>query len=113
MGLSRAPKRGGLCNYVRRKDLTIIMSEIQCKPHNLILDNRKKLCLSGIDDVSGFNEETVSLSTQLGGLVVRGSNLHISKLNLDTGEVEIEGTVNSLQYTQSRQNKSFMQRIFN
>lgn len=89
------------------------MQEIQRKPHNLILDNRKKLSLSGVNDVSGFNEETVSLTTEMGGLVVRGTDLHISKLNLDTGEVEVEGTINSLQYIQSRQNKSFMQRIFN
>ncbi len=89
------------------------MQEIQRKPHNLILDNRKKLSLSGVNDVSGFNEETVSLTTEMGGLVVRGNDLHISKLNLDTGEVEVEGTINSLQYIQSRQNKSFMQRIFN
>lgn len=89
------------------------MQDTLKKPHNLILDSRKKLSLSGVNDVSGFNEETVSLTTEMGGLVIRGSNLHISKLNLDTGEVEIEGMINSLQYIQSRQNKSFMQRIFN
>ncbi|MGN0489184.1 MAG: sporulation protein YabP [Ruminococcus sp.] len=89
------------------------MQDTLKKPHNLILDSRKKLSLSGVEDVSGFNEETVSLTTEMGGLVIRGSDLHISKLNLDTGEVEIEGMINSLQYIQSRQNKSFMQRIFN
>lgn len=89
------------------------MQDTLKKPHNLILDSRKKLSLSGVNDVSGFNEETVSLTTEMGGLVIRGSDLHISKLNLDTGEVEIEGMINSLQYIQSRQNKSFMQRIFN
>ncbi len=88
------------------------MQEIKAKPHNLILDNRKKLSISGVNDVSCFNEETVSLTTEMGGLVVRGTDLHISKLNLETGEVEVEGTINSLQYIQIRQNKSFMQRIF-
>jgi len=88
------------------------MEDKKINNHNLILDNRKKLSLSGVRDVSGFNEETVSISTDLGGLIVKGSSLHISQLNLDSGDVEIEGNINSLQYTQSRQNKSVMQRIF-
>lgn len=88
------------------------MEEIKGKHHNLILDNRQKLSLSGVSDVSGFNEETVNVFTDLGGLVIKGSGLHISKLNLETGEVEVEGIINSLQYTQSKQNKSIMQRIF-
>ena len=82
------------------------------KHHNLILDNRQKLSLSGVNDVSGFNEETVNVFTDFGGLIIRGTSLHISKLNLDIGEVEIDGNINSLQYTQSSNNKSFMQRIF-
>lgn len=88
------------------------MEEIKGKHHSLILDNRKKLSLSGVKDVLGFNEETVSMATDLGGLIVKGSALHIGMLNLDSGEVEIEGNINSLQYTQSRQNKSVLQRIF-
>lgn len=88
------------------------MEEIKGKHHSLILDNRKKLSLSGVKDVIGFNEETVSMATDLGGLIVKGSTLHIGMLNLDSGEVEIEGNINSLQYTQSRQSKSVLQRIF-
>lgn len=87
------------------------MSEIN-KQHSIILDNRKKLCITGADDVLGFNEETVSVVTSLGNLVVRGSSLHINKLSLDIGEVEIEGVINSLQYTESKSSKSFMQRLF-
>ena len=82
------------------------------KPNSVILDNRKKLCVTGVDDVMGFNEETVSLTTSLGDLIVRGSSLHINKLNLDSGEVEVEGTVDSLQYTRSNKSKSFVQRLF-
>lgn len=88
------------------------MQENQTKPHSLILDNRKKLSLTGVLDVHGFNEETVSLRTSLGELVVRGNSLHISKLNLESGEVEIEGSVSSLGYLSSKQNKSLVQRLF-
>lgn len=88
------------------------MEEVKGKHHGLILDNRKKLSLSGVDDVFGFNEETVSVATNLGGLIIKGSSLHISMLNLDSGEVEIEGNISALQYTQSKQSKSVLQRIF-
>lgn len=88
------------------------MDEINTKQHNIILDNRKKLSITGADDVFGFNEETVSVSTSLGNLIVKGSSLHINKLNLDTGEVEIEGVINSLQYIESKNSKSILQRLF-
>lgn len=82
------------------------------KQHSIILDNRKKLCITGADDVLGFNEETVNVNTSLGNLIVRGSSLHINKLSLETGEVEIEGAINSLQYTEAKSSKSLMQRFF-
>ena len=82
------------------------------KPNSIILDNRKKLCITGVDDVMGFNEETVSVTTSMGNLIIRGSSLHINKLNLDSGEVEVEGKIDSLQYTESKQSKSFVQRLF-
>ena len=88
------------------------MQENFSKPHTMLLDNRKKLSLTGISDVLGFNEELVSIQTSLGDLIVRGSKLHISKLNLETGEVDIDGHINSLQYIESRDGKSFMQRLF-
>ena len=68
------------------------------KAHSLILDKRKKLNLTGVTDVMGFDEQTVSLSTDCGTLIVKGENLHINKLNLDSKDVCIDGTINSLQY---------------
>ncbi len=87
------------------------MQDKMPKPHSLVLDNRNKLSLTGVNDVLGFNEETVSVNTSMGDLIIRGTQLHINKLNLDTGEVEIDGKINSLQYTESKSNKSFMQRL--
>ena len=87
------------------------MQENVLTPHSLILDNRKKLSLTGVEDVSGFNEETVSLKTTAGGLIVKGSGLHIGRLDLDTGDVEIEGVINLLNYTDSKNDKGFIQRL--
>lgn len=55
--------------------------------------------LTGVRDVSGFDEQTVSLITEMGGLVIKGTGLHITRLSLDTGDVTVEGNVNAMQYT--------------
>ncbi len=76
------------------------------KKHNLILENRNILSLNGIDDVLGFDEETVTLSGNCGILIVKGEKLHISKLSLDTGEVNLDGKINAIIYTEDNKNKS-------
>ena len=68
------------------------------KPHLLTLDNRRLLTLTGVEDVSGFDEQTIHIKLADAALVVKGSSLHISKLNLDSGDVAIDGQINSLQY---------------
>ncbi len=79
--------------------------------HSLILDNRNTLNLSGVTDVAGFDEQTVNLVTECGVLIVKGENLHINKLNLDSKDVCIDGTINSLQYINSA-NKSIKSKLF-
>ena len=81
------------------------------KKHTLMLDNRSKLMITGAQDVNGFNEETVSVQTADGTLVIKGSGLHIEKLNLDTGDVCIEGKVSAMQYTGSA-SKSKLSKLF-
>ena len=79
--------------------------------HSLILDNRKKLTLTGVTDVMGFDEQTVSLATDCGTLIVKGENLHINKLNLDSKDVCIDGVINSLQYL-SQNTKTLKSKLF-
>lgn len=79
--------------------------------HSLILENRNTLNLSGINDVAGFDEQTVSLMTECGSLIVKGENLHINKLNLDSKDVSIDGTINSLQYLNTS-HKSIKSKLF-
>ena len=81
------------------------------KKHTLMLDNRSKLMITGTQDVNGFNEETVSVQTADGTLVIKGSGLHIEKLNLDTGDVCIEGKVSAMQYIGSA-SKSKLSKLF-
>lgn len=67
--------------------------------HNLILENRRKLSVSGIDEVESFNEEEIILRTKNNGvLLIKGMELHINKLNVDSGDVNILGEVTSMDY---------------
>lgn len=74
--------------------------------HNIILENREKLSISGVIDVESFNDEAVIVDTELGILVVRGEDLHISKLNLDSSELNIEGEIISCEYNDNEGSKS-------
>ena len=60
---------------------------------NLVLENREKLSITGVLDVLSFDDQVVILETELGLLNVKGENLKINKLSIDTNEVIIEGDV--------------------
>ncbi|MBR1483759.1 MAG: sporulation protein YabP [Ruminococcus sp.] len=82
------------------------------KKHSLMLDARSRLAITGAEDVSGFNEEAVSVRTCDGTLIIKGSNLHIDKLNLETGDVSVDGKINSLQYIGGNSKQSKLSRLF-
>ena len=73
---------------------------------NLILENRGKLSISGVNDVLNFDDQIVMVDTELGLLTVKGENIRITKLSLDTTEVIIEGEIASIAYSQNKQEKS-------
>ncbi len=66
--------------------------------HNLILENRKSLSISGITDVDSFDEKEISLYTQLGELTVQGRELHIDAMSVETGDMTITGDIWALIY---------------
>ena len=73
---------------------------------NIILENRRKLSISGVLDVLSFDDQIVILETDLGMLTVKGEDLRINKLSLDSTEVIIDGNINSLTYSQKQDGKS-------
>ncbi len=82
-------------------------------PHNCILEDRKRLSVSGVNNVESFDEETIIATTDCGELNIKGQNLHITKLSLEIGELSIEGSINALQYTDIvEKNSSFLSRVF-
>ena len=69
---------------------------------NLILENREKLSISGVLDVLSFDDQVVIVETELGLLTIKGENLRINKLSIDTSEVIVEGDIYSLSYSDSK-----------
>lgn len=59
--------------------------------HNLILEDRSAMNLSGVTDVDCFDERTIRLYTQLGELVIKGKNLHIDTVSVETGDMRVSG----------------------
>ena len=76
------------------------------KIQNLILENRKKLSISGVSDVLSFDDQIVILDTDLGMLTVKGDDLRINKLSIDTSEVVVEGNIYNLSYSEKQAHKS-------
>ena len=81
-------------------------------PYGLKMDGREKLELTGVKDVSGFDESAVMLSTAGGELTVRGSGLHIDRIDLDVGELTVRGSIEELCYEDKAPLGSFWSRMF-
>ena len=82
---------------------------------NLLLENRNKLNISGVLDVLSFDDQIIIVETELGILTVKGDNLRINKLSIDTSEVIVEGEIISLTYSSKdldKKSESFLGKIF-
>ena len=81
-------------------------------PHNIIIEGRERLNISGVTDVVDFDEENVNLQTTEGLLAIRGERLHVERLSLETGELSLEGRVYGLNYSDRVENGGFFARLF-
>lgn len=75
------------------------MPENISEMHNVVIEDRKRISMTGITDVGSFDEETLNLQTATCTITVRGENLQITKLSLDSGELCAEGEIVSLMYS--------------
>jgi sporulation protein YabP len=82
-------------------------------PQNLILEDRRILNMSGVSDVDSFDDRVIIVFTELGELTVRGNDLHINKLSVETGELQLEGNISSLSYADEQPKSSgFFSKVF-
>ena len=80
--------------------------------HSVKIENREKIIITDVVDVSSFDDESISAETSLGYLTVGGSGLHINKLNLDSGELYIDGEINSVFYNTEKKPKNNRSSLF-
>lgn len=82
--------------------------------HHVVMEERRQLSISGVEEVESFDETTVVMYTAKGTLVVRGEHLHIEQLSLDGGELKVEGDIDGLVYEDSPRDRggSFLARLF-
>lgn len=94
----------------------MIEDKLSTRPHKLVLQNRSAANLSGIQDVVSFDENQVVLDTDMGLLTIKGKDLHVNRLTLEKGEVDIDGTVDSLVYSSNatfrKSGQSLFSRLF-
>ncbi len=73
--------------------------------HSAILQDRASLELSGVTDVDSFDENEISLYTTLGEMVIRGKALHVNAMNVDTGDMTVDGDIRSIVYGDKERKK--------
>lgn len=84
--------------------------------HRMMIDNREKGSLTGILDVISFDETMIVLDTDMGLLTIKGKDLHVSRLTLEKGEIDLEGNMDSFLYSSNesyrKSGQSLLARLF-
>ncbi len=84
------------------------------KEQNIVIQNREKAVITGVEDIHSFDDELVIVQTDLGILTIKGENLKMNKLNLENNELIIEGRTSAIAYSDAAQNKKqgLMNKLF-
>lgn len=82
------------------------IKEKVARDNRILLNNRKYGEFTGVVDAISFQPEEVLLETDLGSLSIKGQGLHVRKLNLEKGEVEVEGMLQSISYGKNIKKRS-------
>lgn len=92
------------------------LNSVNRRQHKMAVNNRKNGSLTGIIDVIAFDEGEVILETDMGILAVKGQGIHVKRLDLEKGEVDLEGRMDSFFYSDQKspaaKNESFFGRLF-
>ncbi|MBR5798888.1 MAG: sporulation protein YabP [Lachnospiraceae bacterium] len=75
-------------------------SSVNKRTHKLVLSNRRTCNLTGVIDVLSFDVGEVVLETDMGMLMIKGNELHVTRLTLDKGEIDVEGRMDSFTYSE-------------
>ncbi len=82
------------------------------RPNNVTLENRRKLTVTGVEEVERFDENEITLRTGEGDLVIRGGEMRIGRLSTDNGDVSVSGRIDALFYEESAPERGLWARLF-
>jgi len=83
---------------------------------NIVLENREKLSISGVLDVLSFDDQIIIVETELGLLTIKGEDLRINKLSIDTSETIVNGNIMQIAYSENtvdKKGEGIFSKIFN
>lgn len=86
-------------------------STAKSKPHNIIMENRNSLNISGVKDIDSFDEKQIIIYTELGELVIKGKNLNVDSFDNNTGNFKATGVIVAMIYTENRKNVGFFTKL--
>ena len=82
------------------------------KNHSVSIHNRESIELTGIRDVSSFNEEEVNAACDSGSVVIKGSHLIVETLDLDNGILKVNGRISALIYSEKANKSGILGKLF-
>lgn len=92
------------------------LNHVNKRPHKLMLTDRRTCTINGVNDVLSFDVNEILLETEQGMLMIKGNELHVSRLSLDKGEVDVDGRIDSFTYSESAgygaKGESLLARLF-
>ena len=101
---------GGMASFNTAKD------KDTDRVHRVTLSNRQSCSIIGVTDVISFDLNQVLLETSCGMLSIKGQDLHVGKLSVDKGELEVDGRIDSYTYSEitsmAKKGESFFNRLF-
>lgn len=108
---------GGTQAQLPKKGMGSFMIDNFTKPmpmmrHSVTLEDRKTMLITGVTDVESFDEQSVVLMTQPGELVIKGNGLHITRIDVATGDLALEGEIDELSYGDNRPAGGLLSRLF-
>ena len=100
----------------RMKGCDFLEERQTAKPHKLVINNRKTSMVTGVLDVLAFDLNEILLETEQGMLMVKGKDLHVNRLSVEKGEVDLTGHIDSVAYSEvqqvSKKGDSFLVKLF-
>ena len=80
--------------------------------HDVVIENRQKLSATGIENVDSYEEDCIIAQSECGEIIIRGHDLKISRLSVETGDMTVEGGIDSVGYNAPKVKSSFLNRVF-